>query len=245
MRNILLFILAVLCLSNTSYSYDSIYINIAINDKNYKQIILKDNHNVNNLKFRSLRLAEDTFNINTFKSEFYQINIKKNIKIFNKKISYFEISPVMNDRFKHILWLYKNNIIVRHEIYDLKNSLLYSSGYLNNFPEHKKKIINITKKSKNTNNELDRYKGFFLIYESTLDNYIKHMLYSDGLNRFSLFVKKVYDENTDYQKIMFGNYVLSKKYRDKLYIIIGTIPYEQMQGFLKQYISKKEEINEN
>ena len=245
MKNLFLIILTISCFSNISYGYHNICINIATNGDDYKQIIIKDTNNINSLQFRSFKLAEDLFDINTFKSNFYQINIKKNIKVLNKKISSFEISPVMNDRFKHIIWLYKNNIIVRHEIYDLKGMLLYSFGYLNSFPEHKKSMVNIRKKHGATNSVNNKYKGFVLIYKRAIDNTVTHMLYSDGLNRFSLFEKKVYGKTRDYQKIMFGNYVLSKKHKNNLYIVIGTIPYDQMQEFLKQYISKKEEINEN
>jgi len=190
----------ILCSSNIS-----LYFKVSIDGQSYYENVLFDINCVDDkLQYVAVKLIEKSLNIEDINSDFYQINIYYNVNYLNSYLDMYDITPLFNDRFKHILWV-KDNFVVREEVYDFSDRLLYAYAFLN-YDDTVEQIRKIYRKKQINSVPLPYYKGFYAIY-SRYENNILQIIYSDGLNSFSFFkrrYKKVIQEDN---KIVFANYV--------------------------------------
>jgi sigma-E factor negative regulatory protein RseB len=187
----------------------------------------------------AVKLVDKSLNIEDINSDYYQINIYYNVKFLDKTLDIYNFVPIFNDRFRHVICV-KKKLIISEEVYDIFDRLLYSYAFLDLKDDTKTKIKKKMYPKVNTKNiSLNLYKGFNAIYEKT-ENNILHVLYSDGLNRFSIFKKKYNNALPEENKIIFGNYVYRIAKGGYIYAIIGTIPFKEMKRFLHIYINKEE-----
>lgn len=218
----------------------SIYFKISIDGQTYYEDILTGLNAVNNkLQYLAFKLIEKYMNIADINSDYYQINIYYDVKFLDKKLDIYNFVPIFNDRFRHVIGV-KNNLIISEEVYDHLNMLLYSYALLNFDIDKEANVKKIYRRNYIDTVPLPCYKGFNAVYKKS-ENDILHVLYSDGLNRFSIFKKKIRKSMPEENKIIFGNYVYRVAKNGYIYAIIGTIPFKEMKRFLYLYIKKEEE----
>lgn len=235
----LLIILITFVFSSVAYS-NGVFVKIAIDDNSYVTINYKDIEDINlsdkRIKFIAKMIRENFFDINQISKDYYNIVTRDGIKIYNKLMRQIELTPIRNDRFSHIITV-QGNLIVRREVYDTKNNLLYAYGFTDYIPDIQPTPID----SKEISLEKDNifYKGFKGKLVKKLEDGAIHYIFSDGLNKFSIFIKKQEKSNNTVKTITYGNYLLSKNIDAIQYTLIGTIPFEEMENFIT-YITTKE-----
>jgi sigma-E factor negative regulatory protein RseB len=236
---IILIALFLLIETSTFALKSTLYFKIALDEQTYYENVLSDFDSVDNkLQYLAVKLIEKTLDLEDIDSDYYQINIYYNVRFLDDNLNVYNFVPIFNDRFRHVVWV-KGNLVLREEVYDLFDKLLYYYVFLN-YDDSKEKIKKIYRKVQVDTVPVSYYKGFNAIYIKT-ENNIMHVLYSDGLNRFSIFKKKFRKSIPEENKIIFGNYVYRIAKNGYIYAIIGTIPFKEMKRFLYLYIKKEEE----
>jgi sigma-E factor negative regulatory protein RseB len=218
---------------------ETFFIKIAIDSNTYITLNIKSIDDItsdNRVKFIAKVIRESYIDFNAISKDYYNIKIKEGFKQDNKPITQYELSPIHKDRFPQIINTY-GNLIVRREVYDTNNKLIYAYGYTEKIPE----MQPTKKEKKDISLEKDTiiYKGFHGKLIKKLEDNTIHYIFNDGLNKFSLFIKKSNNELQSTKTIIYGNYLMSKKIDDIQYTIIGTIPFEEMENFLT-YITTKD-----
>ncbi|MDY6820806.1 MAG: hypothetical protein SVN78_04195 [Deferribacterota bacterium] len=213
-----------------------------INNQNYYQDIIDYKLDLlgNKIQFLASKLVRDSIDLDKISSDFYQINIYYNVELFDKEVSKYVFYPLLNDRFRHIIWTYKERI-VKEEVYDLFGKLLYTYSFINLENIDKLNVYSLKKKIYCKKLILPHYNGFKVIY-AKCDKNQRHIVYSDGLNKFSFFRQHYMLDIPEEERIVFGNYVYSVKKNNHLYLVVGTIPFREMHKIVNKYI--KEAMNE-
>lgn len=236
---IILIALFLLIETSTFALKSTLYFKIALDEQTYYENVLSDFDSVDNkLQYLAVKLIEKTLDLEDIDSDYYQINIYYNVRFLDDNLNVYNFVPVFNDRFRHVVWV-KDNLVIREEVYDLFDKLLYYYVFLN-YDDSKEKIKKIYRKVQVDTVPVSYYKGFNAIYIKT-ENNIMHVLYSDGLNRFSIFKKKYKKKILEENRLIFGNYVYRITEKGYIYAVIGTVPFNEMKRFLNIYIKKEEE----
>lgn len=223
-------------LSSPSLFADKIYFKIAVDENNYANFEASDSGDTaNKLHFVLGKFQDNIFDQSAVKKEFYNINKKSGIKFNGKEVTVFELTPVFKDRFIHSLWVYGKENIVRREVYNIKGKLMYAFGHTSEVPEIiYKKNPEISEKVAIKMN----YKGFDLKFIKRIENGASHLLFSDGVNSFSVFVANPSLDKPAQQRIVFGNNVFLKHIDNTTYTVVGGLPFAEMENVVK-YIYKK------
>ena len=210
---------------------EKIFFKIAVDDKHYSIFEYSDTNNiVDEIHFVLGKFQTNIFELNKIKKDFYNILKRPDIKYDGKKLNVYELSPILKDRFVNVLWVCEN-LVVRKEVYDLNGKLLYSYGHSLSIPDNFNDIfVKNSEVQEHMDNNTITYKGFDLKLLKKLDNNSLHMLFSDGLNNFSIFITTPPINSSEIKKIVFGNYVFSKNYDNSTYTVVGTIPFEEMEN---------------
>ncbi|ADR18865.1 MucB/RseB C-terminal domain-containing protein [Calditerrivibrio nitroreducens] len=240
MKN-LLTVFLLLSLSVFAHS-ETFFVKIALNENSYITLNFNSLDDINidtRVKFIARMIREPFIDINAISKDYYNIKVKEGFKQDNKIITQYELIPIKKDRFSQIINT-SGNLIVRREVYDTNNKLMYSYGYTEKIPD-----IQPTKKDlKEVNLEKDTliYKGFQGKLIKKLEDGTIHYIFNDGLNKFSLFIRKNLNDVQTTKSLIYGNYLLSKKIDNIQYTVIGTIPFEEMEKFLSHIaaIDKKQ-----
>lgn len=221
-------------------SNTSLYFKISIDGQSYYENVLFDINSVDDkLHYLAVKLIEKTFNIEDINSDFYQINIYYNVSYLNSHVDMYNIMPLFNDRFRHVVWV-RDNYVVREEVYDLSDRLLYAFAFLN-YDDKEEKVKKIYRKIQIDSVPLAYYKGFYAIYRKYANNVLQ-VIYSDGLNNFSFFKKKYKKVIQEENKIVFANYVYRTSKNGYIYAVVGTVPFNEMKRFVKAYIKKEDKL---
>ncbi|MCX8084190.1 MAG: MucB/RseB C-terminal domain-containing protein [Calditerrivibrio sp.] len=219
---------------------NSIFIKLAVNPTSYITLTFNNVDEISftdsRIKFIAKSIREPFLDLNSISRDYYNISIKDGFKQDNKVLKQIEMVPINKDRFPQIINMY-GNLIVRREVYDNNNKLLYSYGYTEKIPDMQPTKRDL--KEISLEKEQIYYKGFQGKLIKKLEDGTIHYIFNDGLNKFSLFVKKTDQEIQINKTILYGNYVLSKKIDGIQYTVIGTIPFEEMENFIT-YITVKD-----
>lgn len=223
-------------LNSTLLFADKIYFRIAVDDSNYANFEASDSGDTaNKLHFILGKFQDNIFDQGAVKREFYNINKKSGIKFNGREVTVFELTPVFRDRFTHSVWVYGKENIVRREVYNIQGKLMYAFGHTSEVPEI------IYRKNPEISEKVTQkmgYKGFDLKLVKKTGNGATHLLFSDGVNNFSVFVTAPAIDKPPLQKIVFGNNVFLKHIDNVTYTVVGGLPFAEMENVVK-YIHKK------
>lgn len=235
----ILFIATIFFFATLSYSSE-VFVKIASGNNSVVTITYKKPEDISSadtrLKFIAKMIRENYFDPDNIARDYYNIVVKDGMKIYNKSVKQFEFTPITQDRFSHIITLY-GNLIVRREVYDTNNNLIYAYGYTDSIPD----IQPTKKETKEVSLEKEPllYKGFKGKLVKKLEDGTVHYLFSDGLNKFSIFIKKSEKNSVVLRHVIYGNYLFSKNIDGIQYTVIGTIPFDEMENFIS-FITSKE-----
>jgi len=133
----ILFIVIILFSTTLSYSSE-VFVKIVSGNNSVVTITYKKPEDISatdtRLKFIAKMIRENFFDPSDIAKDYYNIVVKDGMKIYNKSVKQFEFTPITQDRFSHIITLY-GNLIVRREVYDTNNNLIYAYGYTDSIPD--------------------------------------------------------------------------------------------------------------
>ncbi len=200
----------------------------------------------------SRQLLRGYFSIDRIPDKYYNIEKIDNISFFGFDLIQYTAIPKDKDRFKQILWLDNNNRIVKLEVYDNMNTLMFAfsgfdftNGAIHN-RHHYRKGKNMWQMREGPNgfrgNVADKYKfwdspefynGFRHFHTTVFNGNVFDLSFQDGINRFSVFIKPVDKRVEHVNIIVYGNYLYSRIIDDVEYTIYGTVSF----GFMEDIIS--------
>lgn len=238
----LLFFCAVAVFPYLSYSEDLIFYRMAHNEGTVSFFNFNAPLAHPMMREIALRTLRKPFYPDLVESEYYQLSITRGVLWQGAKVIQYDYAPLSADRFRHVLWVTEDlALVVKLEIYDNDNKLLYHAVRLS---QHRASGNPVP--VRNSSEQRKHYFGFTNQYTDNFLDGGMRMLFSDGLNRFSLFrapvpekaqsaaAMKTQDETDNKTSsktenlIVYGNYVYNENRNGFRYTVVGTIPFENM-----------------
>ena len=196
----------------------------------------------------SRQLLRGFFSVDRIPSQYYDVIKSDNISYFGFNISKYVITPKDKDRFKSILWLDEKEHIVKLEVFDTTDTLMfafsgfdYKEGAMHGYQykEHLKRGGH----KKGKRGDIDAkfkfwdtpefYKGFSHFHTTVFNTNVIDLSFEDGVNRFSVFIKPAMNNNISaVSKIVYGNYLFSRVIDDTEYTVYGTVSF----GFMEEIV---------
>ena len=164
-----------------------------------------------------------------------------NIAFFGENLTQYKLTPTTDDRFSHIVWVDDKKSLIKTEIYDLSGKLMFALSNVD-FLGNKKKSKQIADGKKNKNEAF--FKGFSHMHTKTLPGDVIHATFSDGLNRFSVFINPSPESSGTAYKIVYGNYLMTKVVNGIEYTLLGSVSYSIMEEFVDFLCSSAHNTNE-
>ncbi len=193
----------------------------------------------------ALMTLRKPFYPNLIESEYYQLSITHGVLWEGEKVVQYDYTPLLPDRFRHVLWVTEDlSSVVKLEIYDNNNKLLYCAICLSqHIPANAPPPI------KKPSEQRAHYFGFVNQHTETQPDGGMRMLFTDGLNRFSVFrtpipgkpqrtgTEKVSESDNKSgsqaeRLIVYGNYVYNENRDGFKYTVVGTIPFDKMEEMI-------------
>lgn len=230
-----LLILAAVLYSSVAFSKEMIFYKYAEGDGTYSTLVSSLDEALPDPSARNViarKLVGTKFLLESVPLEYYQIRVTPGLAFFGDTFSQYEITPLVNDRFSHVVWVDDNGILIKTEIFDNNKNLLFAFSSID-FTKPFESSDN-KKNNKHMSNLLSKpfFKGFSHVFTKLLPDGVVHMVFLDGLNRFSVFINPNPTETGTVTKIAYGNYLLSKVLSGTEYTIVGSVPYETMEEFI-------------
>ena len=233
MMPLLLFFCALL-FNTDAISADQIYFKIAVNEKSYSSFISnRVNIEKTPLNYMAARMRSAFFSPAEIAKDYYDVSVVSPMVYEGKDVVQYDIRPKYNDRFRQILIVdAKSGAVIHKDIYDTKGKLVFTFTSLEYKSPEKPE-------TKDAPAELKPVciRGFCLAGDRMMKDGTRHMMLSDGVNKFSVFRKKADGEVADSKRLVYGNYVLRKKSGDYVFTLVGTIPFNEMDNIIENYAS--------
>jgi len=221
-----------------SYASEQVYFKIAVNENDYSTF-LTDRISTKQkiLQYLATKMRQPFFKPEQLNSKYYKVVESRGIKYFDVNVVQYDVRPIHNDRFRHLLMVdQRNGVVIRKEIYDTQGKLVFAFTSLEKHSQEP--LPRAQKISKKPAEEV--FKGYFLVHDKTLKDGTRHMSFTDGLNKFSVFRKKYDIELNTMERILYGNYVFRKSVGKELFTVVGTLPFTEMERLVEN-ISNLEE----
>lgn len=222
-----------------SYGETKVFFKIAVDERAYSSFLLTET-GMGDSSLHSLasRLKEMHFEPDKIQKDYYNIRVEYGMQYNGRDVAQYDIRPLLPDRFRHILLVdEKWEHIIRREVFDTNGKLIYSYSYEDKRDELKPTV---SKPSPSANSGREEFPGFRLTSRKVLPDGTIHTLYTDGLNKFSVFINETDQNVSDSARILYGNYVYRKKIGGKLYTVVGTIPFPQMEKVVARLSFKED-----
>ena len=206
----------------------------------------------------SRQLLRGFFSIDRIPLKYYDIEKMDNISFFGFNIAQYIVTPKDNDRFKQILWLDDSEHIVKLEVYDKVNTLLFAfsgfdfmtgalhgrhhggmgkgrgmggmGGQMRGGPAGFRGDVIGKYKFWDTP---EFYNGFRHFHTTVFNTNVFDLSFEDGINRFTVFIKPARGPVEPVSTIVYGNYLFSRIIDDVEYTVYGTVSF----GFMEDIIN--------
>lgn len=209
----------------------TLFFKISVDGKSYSTLTLDGSLAAQSkLHMFAAKLRERFFDPARAKKHYYDISVHKGFQMLGKMVDQYELTPVKNDRFRQIIWLIPgSNAVVRREVYDLTGKLVYAYGYSSELPDGVDSAPVTPKSADNRIGDIE-FRGFIRTEVRSHGYGATHHMFSDGLNKISLFIQPRTAAGTvpEERKVMYGNYVLHSADDSHDYTAVGTAPFETM-----------------
>lgn len=176
------------------------------------------------------KLLGAEFSLADVSRDFYQIKITPGVMFFGDNLTQYNIESISNDRFSHIVWVNKWGKLIKTEVYDMKKRLVFAFGVVDLDKEGNKSSPTDQKARKLKRiTDTPFYKGFYHAFTKKKANDVLHLVFIDGMNKFSVFINPHPTEDGAVSKIIYGNYLLSRVVSEIEYTVVGSVPYSFME----------------
>lgn len=200
------------------------------------------------------KLLHGFFSVDRIPKKYYKVVKTEGIEYFGFKVTQYVAEPLDKSRFKHVIWLDEKEHIVKVEVYDNHNVMMFSfSGFdfLNGAvqskgrgkgpggrgkercenPEDCPKDLRFGKYKFWDAPEF--YNGFRHFHTTVLEDNSLDLVFEDGLNKISVFIKDVNRNKAEtVSTIVYGNYLYNRTIDGIEYTIYGTVPYGVMEDLI-------------
>jgi len=227
----------ILILSFESHAAEQVYFRVAVDNSTYTAFMGgKAGLDNTTLNYLASKMRNQQFKITDIDRAYYDIAQPVSMRFAGRDVLQYDLKPKNSDRFRHMLMVDSTNEVVHKDVYDPSGKLVYSFTILEPEDSSAKPVT-----AEGEHDKTNRcYLGFCVVGKRMLKDGTSHIMLSDGINKFSIFRKRVSGEVSASKKIVYGNYVMRKKQGDELFTVVGTIPYSAMQTMIENY-SKLEE----
>jgi len=234
----LILLASFLAVGFSAYADQQVYFKIAVNEKDYSTFLTdRISTKRTTLHYLATRMREPFFKPNDLSRDFYEIKVTSGMKYFDRKVVQYDIIPKYKDRFRHLIMVSEiEGAVIRKEVYDADNKLVFAFTDLDSKRSFERPKPEKIRYKKDDNS----FKGFEKISDRSMKDGTKHLVFTDGLNRFSVFKKRANVETHEKRRILYGNYVLRKKVDRHVYTVVGTIPFSEMEKVVAVYAGSKE-----
>jgi len=227
-----------LAVAFTGYAFEQVYFKIAVNEKDYSTFLTdRISTKKTTMHYLASKMRQPFFYPERLNREFYDVREMHGIKYFDKDVVQYNVIPVKKDRFRHVLMVdIQEGVVIRKEIYDTDGKLVFAFTSLDRtvreaVPEARKASVKPISEA---------FKGYYLVSERELKDGTKHLSFTDGLNRFSVFRKKYDAELIDQKRILYGNYIYRKTVDKELFTVVGTLPFREMELLVENIVKLEE-----
>lgn len=227
-------ILLILLIPFVAYGDIKIFFKIAVDERSYSSFLVEEMYEGHStLHTLALRLKENHIQVDKIQKDFYNVKAEFGIKYNGRSATQYDFSPLLPDRFRHVVLVDEEwEQLLRREVYDNNGKLLYAYSFEDS-RDSLKPMLETPKPSFFTGR--DEFPGFKAVFKKVLDDGTIHVMYADGLNRFSVFISQTNADIKDSARILYGNYVYRKKIGNTLYTVVGTIPFAQMEKVVARF----------
>lgn len=221
-----------------AFAGEQVYFKIAINNNTYSTF-LNDSVGIEKptASYLASKMREMRFSPSDVDKAYYKISGAYQMRFAGRNVTQYDIRPKAPDRFRQVIMVdLTDGDVVHKDIYDIKGRLVFSFTSIEP-PDADEKPDMQNSGSMAAPSKTPCLKGFCVVGARMLKDGTKHIMLSDGLNKFSIFTKKLSLDVPPSKRIMYGNYVLRKKVGDKLYTVVGTVPFNEMDYMIDNYAS--------
>jgi len=231
MKRIFLLICLLTATFNSSYASEQVYFKIAVNENDYSTFLTdRISTKKKTLQYLATKMRQPYFNPELINRRYYDVEVSSGIKYFDVNVVQYNVIPLNDDRFRHLLMVdQRDGVVIRKEVYDTDGKLVFAFTSLDRMVEDK--LPEAVRASKEPLTEA--FKGYFLTHDKVLKDGTRHMSFSDGLNKFSVFRKKSDIELNTMKRILYGNYVYRKSVGNELFTVVGTLPFNEMERLVE------------
>lgn len=210
----------------------------------YSMYISADGKNPENPSARDAiakRLQGAKFSIANISKDYYEISITPNIKFFGEDITQYSVEPISKDRFSHIVWISNCGALIKTEVYDTNKRLVFAFSGVN-FGARESVSPDRSERNFESENAKHFYKGYSHAFTKLMPGGVLHIVFADGINKFSVFLNPHPTGDGAVSKIVYGNYLLSKVVSGVEYTVVGSVPYPFMEEIIGVIDSIKEKL---
>lgn len=236
-RVYLLFGFLIICC--VSYAGEQVYFKIAINDSTYSTF-LNDNVGIEKptASYLASKMRDQKFTLSEIDKAYYDVTNVTQMRFAGREVTQYDIRPKYGDRFRQVLLVGNSDgYIIHKDIYDVSGKLIFSFTSLEPEKKEEKPEMQGSASAGFSKSKAPCLKGFCVVGSRILKDGTRHIMLSDGLNKFSIFVKKISADVPPSRRIIYGNYVLRKKAGDTLFTLVGTVPFNEMEFMVENYAS--------
>ncbi|TCK62615.1 hypothetical protein [Seleniivibrio woodruffii] len=228
--------LGILILSSESYAAEQVYFKVAVDNSTYTAFMGGQTGIDNStLNYLASKMRNQKFKISDVDKAYYDVPHPVSMRFAGRDILQYDLKPRGADRFRQMLMVDSSDNVVHKDVYDPSGKLVYSFTILES-EDSSAKPVNADEAEKT-----DRcFLGFCVTGVRMLKDGTKHIMLSDGINKFSIFRKRIAGEVSVSKRIVYGNYVMRKKSGDDLFTVVGTIPYSAMLTMIENYTKLEE-----
>lgn len=216
-----------------------------LNGNDYSVYVSNGEDNVGNQSAKDTivkKLMGAKFSLADVSRDFYQIKIIPNVMFFGENLTQYNIEPLSKDRFSHTVWVNKCGKLIKTEVYDLNGKLVFAFGVMDlDAVDKSAPDVNKEKKLKRITDK-PFYKGFYHAFTKKMPENVLHLVFIDGINKFSVFINFNPTGDGAVSKIIYGNYLLSQVVSGIEYTVVGSVPYSFMEEVIDVLDSSKTKI---
>ncbi len=234
------------------YSYaEDVYVYKYMNDDNsYTTILSSESEYKTNQSFDNAimkRMINAKFDIASIPNKYYNVITTNNVVVFGNKVTQYEIQPIKNNRFPRVLWVDQYGKILKSEIYSNLGTLVVAFNYVSMSNSKKERAADTYARVSEGADE-HFYSGYYHNNTKIMPDGSLHLGFSDGVNRFSVFVNPFAKKTQKTEKVLYGNNLYSKSVDKVEYTVLGSLPHQEMKAIVDIFSNNKgliiDEIND-
>lgn len=237
MRTVYL-LFGLLIFGSHAFAGEQVYFKIAINGNTYSTF-LNDSVGIEKptASYLASKMREMQFRPSDVDKAYYNISGVYQLRFAGRNVTQYDIRPKSGDRFRQVIMVDNSDgDVVHKDVYDVSGRLVFSFTSIDPIGHEEKPSVQEAP-AMSPPRKTPCLKGFCVVGARMLRDGTKHIMLSDGLNKFSIFAKKLSLDVPPSKRIMYGNYVMRKKVGDNLFTVVGTVPFNEMEYMIDNYSS--------